>query len=236
MAGSGDACGAARRLNPIAVADAHDAPAAVDRPNSAISAISSASQSIGSIELSRNRGSPVLSRISPHQCRQRTRRVVLASGRSRPHRPRLMPESTSSIPPAATNPSTWRMIASARQTARRSARLRNHAEGAAIAAAFLNLQIRPRLRARNKLRFFNKRVRKKIVGPDGSSAHATQAQPATSAAPIHLLATFGLHRQKRHQPDSAQSPVPAPCGCFPPRRQRRPAMPVPLEHVVHSSR
>ncbi len=76
-------------------------------PNSAISPISSASQSMGSIELSRRRGSAVSSKIcrtSPAS--EGAGRAFTIAGKSRPQRPRLIPESTSSLPPAATNPST----------------------------------------------------------------------------------------------------------------------------------
>ena len=50
------------------------------------------------------------------------------------------------------------------QAARRAARLRNDAECAAIAAAFLDLQVGAGLRAGNDLRFFKKGVSEAVVG------------------------------------------------------------------------
>ncbi len=145
---SADAFCAALRRSPTVAADAHGAPAACRRtPPSSRSA--PAPQSIGSIELNRNRGSPVsrkIRRASPASvsragsrkkasCATRLSDVEGSPSRdscgaggpaeivlplrssapaasSCPHLPRLIPESTSSFPPAATNPSTCRMTAS----------------------------------------------------------------------------------------------------------------------------
>ena len=109
-AGNGGACGAARRRSRTAAAGVRGEPARPP-PNSRISPIRSAFQSMGSIELSRRRASAVRERI----CRTssaRKRGVPVSQARSRPQRPRLIPDSTSSFPPAATKPSTWRRTAS----------------------------------------------------------------------------------------------------------------------------
>ena len=59
------------------------------------------------------------------------------------------------------------------QALRRTTRERDHAKRAAVAASLLDLQVRPRLRARRCLRFppvqiFDERVREAIVGPNRS--------------------------------------------------------------------
>ena len=98
--GSGGACGAARRRSRTAAAGARGGPGGARRIR-AMSAISSSSQSMGSMELRRRRGSAVCSKnASGPDCREVI--VVRVPDRSRPQRPRLMPESTSSLPPAAT--------------------------------------------------------------------------------------------------------------------------------------
>ena len=125
----------------------------------------------------------------------------------------------------------------ARQAPRRSTRLRNHAEGAAVAASLLDLQIRPRLLARRQLRFLNKRVRKAVVGPhrrvsvpspvrsllratEGSQSLAIPSQPNADA---------------RRPSRSEQSLEQAPCGCCPPRPPPLPSPTTPAERAVHSS-
>ena len=70
-----------------------------------MSAISSASQSMGSMELRRRRGRSVSLKNCAHQRGKRRLGAPAEGARSRPQRPRLMPESTSSLPPAATKPS-----------------------------------------------------------------------------------------------------------------------------------
>jgi hypothetical protein len=104
-------------------------------------------------------------RRSPAPAPPASQSLRLGTGKSRPHRPRLIPESTSSLPPAATNPSTWRRTLRG-QTPGRAARLRNHAKGAAVPAALLNFEVGPGLRAGHDLRLFKKRVGKPVVRPD----------------------------------------------------------------------
>jgi len=91
--------------------------------------------------------------------------------KSLPHRPRLIPESTSSLPPAATNPSTCLRTLAAGRLLEGASRSGDHAKRTAIAAPFWILEVGPGLRARApSLRLFKKGMCKPVVGPDGKPA------------------------------------------------------------------
>ena len=214
-------------------------PRSPRRPNSAISPISSASQSIGSIELSRSRGSAVCSKI----CRTSAASVrgacsiLGAERKSRPQRPRLIPESTSSLPPAATNPSTCLRTLCSGQTSGRASRLRNHAKRAAISAPFLDLQVGPRLRAGTSCASSRNECAKRSsaqIGalPASGQQSATAAAPVRAAVDVRCLSAAAVRSSKLQE----RSPAPAPCGCCPPPRPRRPVPPAPPARAAHSSR
>ena len=244
-AGIADASAATPHPTPTAAADAHAAPA-VAPPNSAHQpnqlrhpSPSAQSSSVAAAPAPSPQKSAAPDRPEsralkswvPHSfCVLQPERVGDHDpfSRSHPHRPRLIPENTNSLPPASTNPRTCRKTDAAAKLRDATPRLRNHAERAAIPAPFLNLQIRPRLRtghAPAPLQETNAQSRHRPAPPAQHWTPAVKPRPpCPPAAP---------HRAPASAP--AQSPAPGPCGCCPPPRSRHPAPPAPLERAAHSS-
>ena len=174
---SGGACGAELHRSRIAAEGGHGGPAAYRRIR-ASAPIRSASQSMGSMELRRSRGSSVSLKDAPEQPgpAKRVDGRPRQSARSRPQRPRLIPDKHQFLAAGGHEPFDLAKYCCGGQASRRAACLRNHAERTAVAATFLNLEIGPRLSSGNQLRLFEKGMREAVVGPDWGMAIPLRAE------------------------------------------------------------